>query len=69
MSLSEASLEECRQFWSKRSDRELTQEDAREIMDTLYEFFTILMDWKREDDRKATQVQDQGTEGALGGQV
>ena len=64
------SLEETRRFWSKRAGRELTLEDAREIMENLYEFVQILMDWKREDDRKTAQVQDQGnTEDATGGQV
>ena len=57
MSPSETSLEECRQFWSNRSGRDLTSEDAREIMETLYEFVQILMDWKLQEDREATEAQ------------
>ncbi len=58
MSLSETSLEECREFWSNKYGRELSPEDAREIMETLYEFVQILVDWKRQDDKDASEAQE-----------
>ena len=56
MSLSETSLEDCRQFWSNRYGRDLTVEDAREIMETLYEFVQILMDWKQQEHEEAKEA-------------
>ena len=58
MSQSEPSLKECRQFWPSRYGRDLTVEDAREIMETLHEFVQILMDWKRQEDEEAEVKSD-----------
>ena len=39
-------------FWQQRTSRELTEDDAREIMETLYELYAILHDWYVEDLRE-----------------
>jgi hypothetical protein len=42
-------LEKARLFWQARSDRVLTREDAREIMENLIGFFKVLDEWDRAD--------------------
>ena len=43
------SLEEARQFWQKRTSRELTEEDIREIDSNLVGYFEILLEWHEQD--------------------
>lgn len=38
-----------RDFWQKRTDRVLTEEDAREINANVYDLFSLLDLWYRED--------------------
>ena len=42
-------LQDTLQFWQKRTSRTLTEEDAREISENLFNFVQILLDWHRED--------------------
>ena len=42
-------LEEARQFWQKRTSRELTEEDIREIDSNLVGYFEILLEWHEQD--------------------
>ena len=46
------------ELWSARTDRELTEDDAREIRRNTVGFFSVLMDWYRA---------EQETEETLGG--
>ena len=46
---SEKSLENSRQYWSKRYGRELTSGDAAEIHNNLAAYFKILAEWDAED--------------------
>ena len=34
------------EFWSRRSTRPLTEEDAREIAENMSGFFRVLLEWK-----------------------
>jgi hypothetical protein len=34
------------EFWSRRSMRPLTEEDAREIVENMTGFFRVLLEWK-----------------------
>lgn len=45
MSTKDKLLLETLQFWQKRTSRVLTEEDAREISENLYNFVRILLDW------------------------
>ena len=47
--LNQESLERTLEFWQKRTDRELTMEDARQIRESLVKFFELLMEWDEED--------------------
>lgn len=38
-------ISETLAFWQERTSRKLTEEDAREIMETLHEFICILREW------------------------
>ena len=40
-------LEETRAFWQARSSRELSREDAREIIENLTGYFSVLSEWSR----------------------
>jgi len=42
-------------FWSERSGREISQEDAREMVANVSGFFTVLADWDR---RANTEAQE-----------
>lgn len=44
-------LEEVRATWQPHADRELSLEDAREIVDNLTDFFVLLDEWDRRDRR------------------
>lgn len=44
-SLSAPFLDETIQFWQPRSERPLTREDAREIVENMTGFFSILHEW------------------------
>ncbi len=36
-------------IWQKRTERKLTREDGREIIENITGFFTILQDWERKE--------------------
>lgn len=55
------SLKETKEFWSQRSGREISLEDAREIENNLFEFVNILIEWD-EQDKKALGKSDQENE-------
>jgi len=63
------SLKKTQEFWSKRSGREISLEDAREIESNLFEFINILLEWDQQD--KKVQVEgnqkneSQGMDGCL----
>ena len=38
-------LDETRSIWQPRTDRQLTREDAREIVENVVGFFEILQEW------------------------
>jgi hypothetical protein len=40
-------IEETRAFWQSRTDRVLTREDAREIIENMTGFFRVLLEWDR----------------------
>lgn len=40
-------VEDARQLFQKRTDRQLTSEDARQMLENLVGFFTVLNDWDR----------------------
>jgi hypothetical protein len=40
-------LDETVAFWQKRSKRQLTREDGREIIENLTGFFRVLQEWDR----------------------
>jgi hypothetical protein len=40
-------IEETRVFWQSRTDRVLTREDGREIIENLTGFFRVLSEWDR----------------------
>lgn len=48
-------VEETRAFWQSRTDRTLTREDAREIIENMTGFFRILLEWDRAKRSKQTK--------------
>lgn len=46
--LSDQLVEDTREAFQKRTGRKLTTEDARQILENLLGFFTVLHDWERE---------------------
>jgi hypothetical protein len=38
-------LEESQHFWQKRTDRQLSEEDVRQIVANLTGFFRVLAEW------------------------
>jgi hypothetical protein len=40
-------IEETRVFWQSRTERVLTREDAREIIENMTGFFRVLLEWDR----------------------
>jgi hypothetical protein len=42
-------IEQTIAIWQKRTDRKLTREDAREIIENITGFFTILHEWERKE--------------------
>ena len=38
--------------WQRRSRRQLSREDAREIVENITGFFTILAEWSRQEERE-----------------
>jgi hypothetical protein len=53
-------IEETRAFWSKRTGRTFSREDAREMIANISGFFRILNEW----DRKARMEEAAESEGA-----
>jgi hypothetical protein len=51
-------LEETRAFWQSRTDRVLTREDAREIIENMTGFFRVLLEWDRAKRSKHTDSAD-----------
>lgn len=43
----DALVEDARRVFQKRTDRKLTSEDARQILENLIGFFSILHEWDR----------------------
>jgi len=50
----EECLESTRAFWSRKYDRELTTEDAREISRNISGFFSVLSRWAEKDRARMT---------------
>jgi sulfur relay (sulfurtransferase) DsrC/TusE family protein len=46
-------LLETMQFWQERTSKHLTEEDAREISENLFNFVRILLDWYHADQEKS----------------
>jgi len=42
-------LKETIELWQSRTKRKITEEDAREISETLYDFVQLLLSWQNED--------------------
>jgi hypothetical protein len=42
-------IDETVAFWQKRTQRKLTREDGREIIENMTGFFRILLEWDRAD--------------------
>jgi hypothetical protein len=42
-------IEQTIDIWQKRTDRRLTREDGREIIENITGFFTILQEWERKE--------------------
>jgi|GEM_PF-3488138 len=53
-------LKETIELWQSRVNKEITEEDAREISETLYEFIKLLLSWYEEDQwrERALSVKD-----------
>ncbi|MCD4776447.1 MAG: hypothetical protein K8S15_10430 [Candidatus Aegiribacteria sp.] len=49
MSSKEKTTMNALHFWQVRSLKQLSEEDARETSETLFNFVQILLDWNRED--------------------
>jgi len=47
--LSDELVEDARRIFQKRTDRKLTAEDARQILENLVGFFSVLHEWDRAD--------------------
>lgn len=45
--LSDELVEDARRVFQKRTDRTLTHEDARQILENLIGFFSVLHEWDR----------------------
>jgi hypothetical protein len=43
-------LDETRVFWQARSPRQLSREDAREIIENLKGYFSVLSEWSRREE-------------------
>jgi hypothetical protein len=54
------SLDGTLQFWRPRLSEELTREDARQIVDNIAGFFSILAEWAVAEDARRT-IDDQLT--------
>ena len=59
---STTALAEGRALFQRRTTRELTEEDAREIAHNVAGVFTLLMEWKRE--KLAREAADRGGDAA-----
>ena len=46
---SDETVEEARRIFQKRTDRTLTHEDGRQILENLVGFFSVLHEWDRVD--------------------
>jgi hypothetical protein len=42
-------IEQTIAIWQKRTDRKLTREDGREIIENISGFFSILQEWEQKD--------------------
>lgn len=51
------------EFWKKRTDKEFSPEDAKEIINNISGFFQILAEWDRKDKEQLQDLpkQDQET--------
>lgn len=57
----EAFLDETIDFWQPYSERQLTREDAREMVENITGFFSVLLEWRtqaRSADRKQVAESD-----------
>ncbi len=52
---SEELIEDTRVAFQKRTNRKLTAEDARQILENLVGFFTVLHEWDRAQNHKPQQ--------------
>ena len=50
-------LEETIQFWQPRSTRPLTPEDARQIVENITGFFTVLQGWAAAANTRPSQLE------------
>ncbi len=48
-------LEETLQFWQQRTSRQLTHEDARQMVENVAGFFTTLQRWSAEADARRSE--------------
>lgn len=48
------SIKQAQEFWSKRYRREVTENEVEEIQRNLTAYFSILAEWKRDEDSKQT---------------
>ena len=46
--------------WQRRSRRQLSREDAREIVENITGFFTILAEWSRQEERERYDAKTRG---------
>lgn len=46
--------------WQRRSRRQLSREDAREIVENITGFFTILAEWSRQEERERYDAKIRG---------
>lgn len=53
--LSDGLVEDARRIFQKRTSRKLTDEDARQILENLIGFFSVLHEWDRTSASEARQ--------------
>ncbi|RQW46083.1 hypothetical protein [Novosphingobium sp. LASN5T] len=53
--LSDELVEDARALFQERTDRTLTSEDARQMLENLVGFFSVLIEWNRDEALMSTE--------------
>jgi hypothetical protein len=59
-------LGKCAAFWSRRAGRPFSFEDGREITENVTGFFSVLVEWARDEDRETEANSGSTTETTVG---